>query len=419
MKKNRLFTITVILCSIFLSSCYNPVFYEIRKDVKPEETKLKSPINQITRFTVENEEFLTVISDGGIRYKKTNSEKHDDWLIFNNLPIKMHTYNYSNTTHEGEMLLGLFASSDTLYLLTAQYSVDEEQGTTYPSKISLWGKSVSSIKLVDPSKDHNWKSDSGWDLILSDSDDEYFPIYQYDDYYYSAFSIFQTNAVQNSNRKVFLRVGDSSAEKSSFRNLKYYELSQSSIKPLTIENSQIVDSSSTNCVQSAVSFNGDVLFFNSCVATTNETKDNPATKFYYGSGGSLYYGTSVTQTKKTLTISKTDISALAVCSDVILIGCADWDSTSIYNSAGGIYKTTLNDGIPAESTVNFTTNATFQITTSYYVTCLLNATPEKTEKNSSLYCASQIFGNDSSKSGSTSNVGLWSYYPERGNWNRE
>ena len=61
-----------------------------------------------------------------------------------------------------------------------------------------------------------------------------------------------------------------------------------------------------------------------------------------------------------------------------------------------------------------------KLTSSYNILATLNATPDKTEAESSLYASINFYGTGSSSSSvSYTDVGLWSYYPSRGNWNRE
>ena len=85
-------------------------------------------------------------------------------------------------------------------------------------------------------------------------------------------------------------------------------------------------------------------------------------------------------------------------------------------SAGGIGRMLLKNGVPTQL-ASFETNAAFQITSSYKVVSLLNATPDLPELGSNLYASI----NFASASNSFDNIGLWSYYPERGlsGWNRE
>ena len=83
-------------------------------------------------------------------------------------------------------------------------------------------------------------------------------------------------------------------------------------------------------------------------------------------------------------------------------------------NSSGIKKARLTAGVPGEM-LSFNTNAQFQITSNYIVLSLVNATPEKDELESSLYASITFAGT----SYNFDNIGLWSYYPSRGNWNRE
>ena len=92
------------------------------------------------------------------------------------------------------------------------------------------------------------------------------------------------------------------------------------------------------------------------------------------------------------------------------------DSTT----TGGITKTSLDEsGTPGTSLVSFDTNASFQLSTAYLINCIVNSSPEKSETESSFYSSVSIKGTGTSTGASFRNLGLWSYYPSRGNWNRE
>jgi len=414
MKKiNKLFAGLLLSSCIILSGCFSPVFYEIRQDVPPEDTTVQSPVNAITRVTIGEDEYLVINSDKGLRYKRADSSTHDEWKA-GKIPFDMHSYDFVSGDHKGQQIMGIYSSSDYLYILSSSIGVNESLGITYPNKVTLWG-----AKLADITSDGaTWSETAKWEALIEEStssDAAYFPIYVSDSLYHSAFSVIQTNAVQKANRKVFIRRGDSTTSYSNIQTVKYYELNGTK-EPAEITPEVKAVSEKKNFARSAVYFNGKVLFFAGYAATTNETAKDAATHYYYSSNNDIYYGTAGSEPVKALSTSKT-VSALAYCQDALLIGCADYEATS--NSSGGIYKTTISEGIPGSATVSFTTNASFQVSTSYYVTALLNATPDKNELDSYLYCASQIFGTDTNSSGSFSNVGLWSYYPGRGNWNRE
>ena len=50
---------------------------------------------------------------------------------------------------------------------------------------------------------------------------------------------------------------------------------------------------------------------------------------------------------------------------------------------------------------------------------LLCADPDINEADASLYASVSFRGSGASTSANPKNIGLWSYYPGRGNWNRE
>jgi len=412
-KLNNVLPVLVILTCALFQGCFNPVFNEIRKDVKPEDTTVKSPVNMITRFTVSDNEFLVIASDEGIRYKRADSGTHSEWKTYGGLPFSLHYYDFDDDTHKGEQIIGVYSSSDTFYILSTAYGVDDTYGTVYPAKFTLWGAPASELTATDAT----WEGTANWVKIIEDSDNTYFPMYIYNSYYYSAFSMFQTNSVKKENREVYIRKGNTASKAEDFQTITYYALSGTAA-PTEVTLSP-VDSTTENCIRSAVSMNGTTYFFNSYAATTNETKDSAATYYYYANGGTVCYGTNGTDNASAVSLDGKDISALAACSDVLLIGCADYGAYNSSGVKGGIHKTTLENGIPGNSTASFSTNAQFQITSAYYVTALLNATPERTEAESYLYCASQLFGSESGSTASFSDVGLWSFYPDRGNWNRE
>ena len=229
-----------------------------------------------------------------------------------------------------------------------------------------------------------WCYDGSWDEV---STPELLP---------GNFNIFCTNDVENNNRSAYLRIGD-----------KVYKLSGT-----TFNESNPQDGN----YNSVVSGDNDI-FFESTASVKN------GNYIYWGEGSKLYYSNDTSnpkaEEKKTLALDAgTDISCLAVTSDSILIGRGDFSNSLI--SKGGIAKTSLDsDGKPGNSLESFSTNATSQLASVYQIYTLLVANPEQTELDASIYASMGFKGSGSSTSVSYDNIGLWSYYPARGNWNRE
>lgn len=415
MKKTSLLISSIIfLTTIFFTGCYDPVFYEVMNDVKPEEATVSGIINSISRFTVNDKEFLVLAANKGIRYKNVENEDHGSWKVVQSLPFETQHFDYDASEHKGQQIIKIMSDSSALYLITASYKNFDNLGTTGTSHISVWGNK--NITLSDDGE--TWiSSKNDWKCIVSDTDNKYFPFYFDSDYQISAFSVFQTNAPQKENRKAFIRSGDAKASSDDYKAVKYYELSYDGIKDITIAK---VEDSETNNASSAVFFNDEYLFFNSIASTTNETYTKPATRIYYGNNEDLYYN-SVAGEKgnyvSTLNAGNS-ISTIAVCSDAILIGRATYvsDGATAY---GGIVKTTNTDGVPGSALFDFDTNAEFQLSSAYLINVIINATPDKSEKESSLYSSISFYGSGTSANVNFNNIGLWSYYPSRGNWNRE
>lgn len=410
MKKLILISVLIFAFTTLFTGCYDPVFYEVFMDVKPEQPTVSGFINSITRYTVGEKEFLTLAADGGVRYKLAEDQNHGSWRTLSNLPFSQHKYNYDSSSHDGQQILKVMADSSTLYLMTASYKEFAEYGTTGIASIYVWANN--SLTLGADNVSWETPADS-WKCIVNDA--KYFPVYFYEGYQYSAYSAFQTNSPKKENRKAYIRSGDANSPVEAYKTPAYYELSISGPTAIT---PTAADDSTQNNITSAVCFNGSPVFFNAYTAITNETYTKDATRIYYGSGNVLYYsdtnGTNFTRAVD----AGNSISSLAVCADSIIIGRATYSTTSSV-AYGGVARVLLKDGIPESGLSEFQTNAEFQLSSSYLINALLNATPDKTEKESALYSAISFYGTGSSINVSYKNIGLWSYYPGRGNWNRE
>lgn len=388
----------ILLSIITFTGCFNPIFYEIRKDVEPEPATVSGNIPNITRFTENGIEYLFVAADWGIRYKAASNTVHGTWASYP-VPFALLSYNFDSSSFVGQQVISVFASSTTLYLLSAEYSSTGSEGTTIPSKINLWGKN--SLSLTE-----------GWTLINTSTTTNYFPVIKNlsTDYYDSYFNIFQTNSPMAAHRHVYI-----CTYIPALLTCKYYELNGLS-EPVEITIPKIEDLAISNIprVYSAAYYNGEVKFYSSRAVTTNETYTAEATRVYLAhpaSPSQLCYTEGETIILSVL--AGDVISCLATCSDSIIIGCG---STLTDGGKGGLKRTTLTEnGIPGNVLVPFTTNAAFQLTETYPVLALINATPSNTELASTLYASATFYNSN----GVYNNIGLWSYIPTRGNWNRE
>ena len=424
-----------LLAPFFFAGCDNPAFYGVSNDVVSEDATVSGNIAQITRYTASGTEFLIVNADGGMRYKRADNRKHGSWKTYGGLPFSLHSYDYYGEKHNGEQIIKIVADSEYLYILSTTYKNDNDEGTVAPDVVRLRCAKITSNdgQNLDATE---WKTVEN---ATSTSRDAFavFKVYKYGStgYYYSALSLFSTNSVNPAHRKVYARSGKIGAVNTSDRTILtpiYYEVTPTKLNTCTIStawNGSSQVSTSSNNVYGVAWFNNAYTFFTQPAVATNECYTNytytalasnttyqEPTVCYYGYNSSLCYLKS-DGTKGSIGANRT-ITALAVCADSILIGMGTWDASTGYNTYGGITKSNRNNGIPT-GTTKFSTNADTQITSGYHVYSLLNANPAETETSSALYAAIGFAGSGSSTGVAYSSIGLWSYYPSRGNWNRE
>ena len=337
----------------FIPGCKAPVFYEIMRDVAPEEATVNGVITSVTRY---NEKLVTFSSDGLI-WKDANGTAHGQWSCF------------PDSNQLSGKIIKTAADKSTLYVVTITFHEDVEKGLNLPDAATLW-----------------YYDEKSWNKV--ENTPELLP---------GNFNIFCTNDVKKDNRSAYLRIGD-----------KVYKLNGNKFPK-----SEITTGNYNSVVSDG---NSGAIFFESTASVKNENY------IYWGEGSKLYYSNDASnpkaEEKKTLALDAgTDISCLAATKDALLIGRGDFSNSLI--SKGGIAKTSLTNGVPGNSLESFSTNATSQLASVYQIYTLLVADPTREELEASIYASMGFKGSGSSTSVSYDNIGLWSYYPARGNWNRE
>ena len=409
-----------------------------------------------------------------------SGSNNSSWKTYDQslLPFELHHFEYYGADgaydHEGQTIIKVAADSDTLYLVTIQYAKDEAEGKTVPDTVRIWANSSFSL-----SESGTLTSTADWVEIAKESYDSSKTSYNFFtlinesrySYWYSDFNVFCSNTPQKEHRAAFLRNGyvrknderavyyklngtnvltpESAIAKSVWDGNKYVATNIAYLNGETdISDSPamiIADNSNGIDIDSVAYLNGNYYFFDSIAVTTNETKDTDATLIYYGSTRStnrsttdhshisdsylisltcVTAGSTITPTTTTVLDVGEDISCLAMTKDSLFIGRADYTLTSTYT--GGVVKMSVNaDGTPVLNSNNsaylssFTTNASIQLSSSYQIFTLLVADPSKAELDSIIYSSIGFKSSGTSTAVNYKNVGLWAYYPSRGNWNRE
>lgn len=412
--KTLTFGLLLAACAIHFVSCgYDPVFYGIMHDVAPEKATVNGNITSIARCTINSEEYLFLSSGGSLTYKLASRSQHGEWTDDNIvLPFTLHHYNYFSTSsesegHVGQQILKVISDQNNIYLLTASFQQDDEYGVVLPETIYLWtcplsavfsGNTASWSNLAENASLFPTRHDNSQSLFMMD------------------FALFYTNTPKPEHRKAFLSVTNDETKVTT-----YYDLNGAAAPSLNSTigtGSNFVKLSAEDKAVSSAFYIGDEIYFSDSLAvTTNETRSKNATQaclagidekknLYTFTGGSATHFITVSS----------PVSCLAFTADSILIGEGSYSAN--YSSNGGIERVLLNsDGTPQTAVAEFDNNAQYQFTSDYIILTLICADPSKTELDASVYASISYRG--SSSSASFENVGLWSYYPDRGNWNRE
>lgn len=405
----------------FVSCGYEPVFFGIMHDVEQEEATVTGNITSIARCTLQingvGTECLILSNGGSIKYKPVTSSRHGEWTSSGiKVPFEYHHYDFfSSQGHYGQQVLNLLADENNIYLLTASSKEDSEYGVVMADEFFLWTCPLNKLLSGSPVwKNLNTEYPSLNLLPKSRVSSSSTPLLD-------AF-LFSTNAINAEHREVFIRVADKSKTPVEY---KYYKLDGASNPvPVTPNDSNTVKVGTSEIINSAFYCDG-IKFSNSFSVTTNKTETVAylagVSSGNYPTGDLYSYIPSPSDgsepLEKALRVDSS-ITSLAATANSVLIGKGSYLTS--YTAAGGIDRVLLDgEGRPETSLAAFTNNAKYQFTSSYILMTLLCADPDEPEDQACLYTSITFRGSGSSSSASFGDIGLWSYYPGRGNWNRE
>ncbi|MGI5107483.1 hypothetical protein H0R94_10730 [Treponema socranskii] len=374
----RIFSVLIIFsalaCAVFFTGCQDVIFAKIMGEVELEDATITGRVNTIVRCKLGTQEYL-FIQNGRVYGKPASSASHGDWNLMSDGLPKL-SYDYYNKKFNGIYIYQLASTPTTLYALGAEiYENTEEGENTAGSRYLYYFDTGSKTWLKTYDNDVTGTSGNT--------------------------TIFCTNTRDATNRKAYIRM-----------NKNVYALNDSPVSnatciATTAETSALGDAPGESTV-SAV-YAGSVYFFNSCSAT-NETSV-PATHVYWASGSTLKHvsaGTSSSSGASAVSCS-TNIKSIAATSDAIILG----------TKGRGLEKTTNTSGVPGSSLTGFSTNADSALGSPYIIPALLCVDSAASETGAMLYASADFKRKSSSSGGNYKDIGLWSYYPSRGNWNRE
>ena len=435
----KIFLSISIAAAVFgFSGCYDAIFYNIRNEVPLEDGVINGYTNSIVRYQEPDGTEFLYLQNGNVYYKQisddtdkkilTKNQNHDKWTKDSSAPEGI-SYSYFDQEFSGTYSCKLASDSNYVYLLGATPEYDESSSRNI----------LKNFKLYCYSKANGWKSVEQINTILKQyestlDDDKYMMD--------SSIQLFCTNAPQNEHRKAYIRIGGGSPYYSWMSDKQTYG-SDFTVKD-GVMNCGIIELNGTDTdianvvplgdgkigtlektgagkdTTSAVYANNTVYFLDYLASSTNETKNKEADYIYLGNGKTLYWfeTASVSSVKA---LDAAPVGKSTGCADSILSMCVTNDSIILGTYEEGAYRIKTNSGKPETSTSDFTTNADSVMYNPYIVRMLFCTDPSlgETADGSALYSALQFRYTESSASASYKNVGLWSYYKARGNWNKE
>ena len=207
---------------------------------------------------------------------------------------------------------------------------------------------------------------------------------------------------------------------------------------------------------SAVEMQGEVYFLPFIGSTGNSTPESDGTFICYGSGTNAFYftkldyesldgkftakkifnGTETDETEKINTIvafwtGRKDSSGkvaerpselkevgLSTNNDIISAS-ASKDDILFGTRGNGVFRAIIKQDGSIEKTNEFISNTSSIMASPYIIRMIFTVDPSKDGATTSRYSAMDFIYTASNAGANDSHRGLWSYYKERGNWNRE
>jgi hypothetical protein len=356
----------LICASLSFTACQDVIYSKIMNEVTLDDATISGTINSIVRYTLNGTECIFT-ENGNIYYKTAASTSHVTWNTCMN-GLTSVSYDYYGKAFNGTQIIKLASDSSYLYALGITYEEDEDEGENVASAEYLY-----------------YYDGSTWNKIQSVTA--------------GSTTIFCTNTPNASYRKAYLRTSSG-----------VFLLSGSTVS--STAESSTYGAGTSSCSALYDYSTGTVYFSDNWATSSNATESTTSSDtvyYYYASSDNLYYSTDPSSFSSYSDLGITSIISMAVTSDAIILG----------TKGGGLYKVSNSSGVPGSSTEDFSTNADSALGSPYRILAMLTVDPSKTETGATIYASADFSGTSSSSTGDYDDIGLWSYYASRGNWNRE
>ena len=257
MKKTLLTIISAITTCLIFTSCFDPIFSDIRNEVPLKEAQISGFVNSIVRY--KNDIYL---QNGRIYSKPITSNAHGQWVLDKSSQLGALEFDYYAQSFYGEYIVKLASDENYIYALSYNFGPKENEGLNEVKDIfvyyktdsdSDWKKSSGSLQteLTEIAKNYKDLEDKSYEMTDSTK----------------TVAMFCTNTPQEANRHAYIKIGTKLYKLDGAKlasDTALYEITS----PVKIHTSESTDNSK---IVSAMYINGDVYFSEHIACGTNET----------------------------------------------------------------------------------------------------------------------------------------------------
>ena len=416
------------------------------------------------------------ISPAGDFKNLSYGESHGKWFKTGS-GISSLSYDYYGEKFNGEYIVktaseyNVTKNKSTVYALSTKWGKNDDYGRNIPTEFKLYSMdkidgtwnpiSEANTYLKNcfaTGKDSNY----GTDLTIQ---------------------LFCTNTPKRENRRAFLRLGredkwfNAVDEKGNTIEVDciIFELSDSNLTPIyyskrtkqpdstylkeIYKDSSLASSKPetlSSKTVSAVEMQGEVYFLPFIGSTGNSTPESDGTFICYGSGTNAYYFTKddyesldgkfaakkIVDGKETEDTEKinaivafwtgrkyssgkvaerpSELREIGLSTNNDIISASASKDDILFGTRGnGVFRAIIKQDGSIEKTNDFISNTSSIMASPYIIRMIFTVDPSKDGATTSRYSAMDFIYTASNAGANDSHRGLWSYYKERGNWNRE
>ena len=150
----KILSLSIILTfAILFTGCFNPVFNDIRKEVKLNDASVVGSVSHMARVSYSDKEYLFAAT-GVLYFSQINAgTENSDWYLCNISNFSTVKYDAINRVYSGEKILQVAADEENVYILTEKYISEDE--------IQVSGRKLYKTKIANALS----KGSQTWDEI--------------------------------------------------------------------------------------------------------------------------------------------------------------------------------------------------------------------------------------------------------------